>query len=426
MRLCGNVPRAFVAALLLLPTLGFCAAKTSHLDFRREAQSAYQRKDYPAALAAVTAALQLRPDSPRYHYIRASLLALTGDERSALAELGTVADFGVILPLQGDPDFARLQGQPGFLRLLQRFAENAQPRGEAEVVAELPGRTGIIEGIAFRERTGDLFLGDVHDRCVWRRDRDGRVTRFTVDDEELFGVFGLAVDEARNTLWAATAALPEMRDYDREVKGFAALAEFDLTTAELRRVVAVPVDGRDHALGDLVLGPDGTVYASDSKAPAIWQLSPGAEELEKTVESPVFNSLQGMALFQRTLVVADYSNGLMTVDLATRNIAALLPPEKTTLLGLDGVVAVPGGIVATQNGVEPQRVLRITFSREVDRVTDVAILASSLPQLNDLTLMTLVNGRPTWIAGAGWDGFDPAKAKQPAGHTVRIFQASLP
>jgi hypothetical protein len=216
-----------------------------------------------------------------------------------------------------------------------------------------------------------------------------------------------------------------MAGFTDQVKGFAALAEFDLATSELRRVVPVPVDGREHGLGDLLLAPDGTVYATDSKAPVIWQLAPGAEELEKTVESPAFGSLQGMALFDRTLLVADYTNGLLTVDLATRNVNALTPPEKTTLLGLDGVVAVPGGIVATQNGVEPQRVVHITLSREIDRITSVRVIAAALPNLTDLTLITLVNDRPTWVAGSGWDGFDPAKARQPPAHTVRIFQANL-
>lgn len=419
---------------LLSPIVVLCAvaplvagqpAKT-HLDFRREADAAYERKDYKAALAATAAALKLRPDSPRYRHRLAALSARTGDAAGALHYLRELAALGVAVPVQRDPDFASLQGRPEFLRLLQDFAANAEPRGAAEVVAELPGRTGILEGLAFRARTGDGFLSDVHHRCIWRRDREGRISRFTDEDEEFAGIFGLAIDEPRRTLWAAMAAVPEMAGFEPAMKGRAALADIDLERGELRQVFAVPADGREHGLGDVLLGPDGTVYASDSLAPVIWQLAPGAEELQKLVDSPLFGSLQGMALRDRTLLVADYTNGLFTIDLPSGEIRALPPPKDTTLLGIDGLVLLDDGLVAIQNGFSPQRVLRIKLAPRWDAVTEVTVLASGLAHLTDLTLATPINGRATVIAGAGWDDFDPQTHKAPRPHTVRLFQIERP
>lgn len=421
--------RATVAAVSIVWASSLAAADStgkSHRDFRVEGEAAFVRKDYAAAREAFAHALELRPDSPRYLHTLASLSALTGDPASAIKYLNRLADLGVVSPIERDRDLASLQGTPEFLRVLQRFADNRGPHGEVEEVAALPGRTGIIEGIAFRERTGDLFLGDVHHRCIWRRDRDGRVAQWTVDDEELFGVFGIAIDEARNTLWAATTALPEMSGYTSELKGEAALAEFNLATSELRRIIPVPGDGREHGIGDLLIAADGTIYTTDSIAPVIWKLAPGEEEIEKVVDSPLFSSLQGLVLEDRTLLVADYANGIFIVDLGTGNITALSPPKDATLIGIDGLVAVPGGIVAIQNGVEPQRVIRVGLSPGMTAITNVTVLASGLPNLTDLSLVTLANGRPTFIGGAGWEGFDPAKAKQPRSHTVRVFQSALP
>jgi hypothetical protein len=133
----------------------------------------------------------------------------------------------------------------------------------------------------------------------------------------------------------------------------------------------------------------------------------------------------GLAAHSRA-PLADYANGLFTVDLATGIINALTPPAGRTLLGIDGITAVGAGIVAVQNGVEPQRVVRINLTPDFDAVSGIEVLAAALPNLGDLSLITLVNGQPTLIAGSGWEGFDPAKAKQPAAHTVRIFQATLP
>ena len=417
-------------ALVLILTAGrlFAAdpAPRTHADYRAVAQAALQRKDYEAARAATLAALGLRPDSPRYLYQLAALATLTRDPGGAIDFLRRIAAFGVALPVERDPDFAAIQGTPPFIQILRQFAANRAPQGEAEVVAELPGRTGIIEGIAFRPRTGDVFLSDVHHRCIWRRDRTGQVHRFSAEDEELLGLFGLAIDETRGTLWAAMSAVPEMAGYSPELKGAAALAEFNLGTSELRRIIPVPDDGRDHGLGDLVVAPDGTVFATDSKAPVIWRLGPGDEDFQKVIDSPDLISLQGLVIWRHELIVADYANGLFAVEISTGRLRAFAPPKDTTLLGLDGLVATADGLVATQNGVEPPRIVRLAFTPDMESVTGLTVLAAALPQLTDVSLIAIVNGRPTFVAGAGWEGFDPEKVRQPPAHAVRIFQVNLP
>ena len=64
----------------------------------------------------------------------------------------------------------------------------------------LPEMRGLIEGIAFRSKTGAYYFGDVHRRCVWVRAADCRVTRFGAPDDRLVGVFRVGVDEARGAL----------------------------------------------------------------------------------------------------------------------------------------------------------------------------------------------------------------------------------
>lgn len=420
-----RLPSLAVLAALVLPLLRAQTPGPSHLDLRAEAHAAYQRKDYAAALSATREALKLRPDSPRYLHNLAALHTLTGDTSAALAHLRRLAALGIHTDVARDPDLASLQGTSEFAEVLGLLAANLEPRGTLGELAELPGRTGILEGIAFRERTGDLFLGDVHHRCIWRRTREGEVSRFTAADVDVAGIFGVAVDEARQTLWATMAAVPQMEGYEPEMKGFTAIAEFDLRTGELRHISPVADDGREHLLGDLTLAPDGTLYATDSRSPVVWQVAPGAEEPTRLFDLPGFQSLQGIALIGRNLIISDYSNGLVVIDLAARQISALVPPENTTLLGIDGLVAIPGGVVATQNGTTPQRVLRIMLSPGADRITDVQVLASGHRTLTDLSLITLVQDRPTFIAGSGWDALEGTRARAPAAHAVRLLQVEL-
>ena len=420
----------FSASLLLplSPSSAQSAASSSHTSLRRTAEAAYQRQDFAAARDAYAAALALRPDSPRYLHHLAATQALTGRSDDALATLQRLTALGVAPAVERDPAFASLQGSRAFNAIRTALAANREPQGSADLLVELPGRIGIIEGIAFRDRTGDLFLGDVHQRCIWRRDRDGRVSRYTAEAEELFGVFGLALDETRQTLWAATSAVPEMSGFTPEQKGRAALAAFSLLTGELLRVIDVPSDGRDHVLGDLIVAPDGTIYATDSTAPIIWRYLPGGEEMDKLVEYPDFVSLQGLVLTNRTLIAADFANGLFAIDLSESApvVRAFTPPPNATLVGLDGLAPAPDGLFAVQNGVSPQRLIRVGLSSDLTALTSVTVLAAAFPHLDDLALVTLVNGRPTFIANAGWENFDAAKSAHPTAHSVRIFQTTPP
>ncbi len=271
------------------------------------------------------------------------------------------------------------------------------------------------------------------------------MTRFTKDDAGLFGVFGLSVDETTHTLWAATSALPEMAGFAAEMKGRAGLAEIDLESGEVRRVVWVPVDGRDHVLGDLVVADDGMIYLTDSVAPVVWRYLPtgaavketstvkvekaGKVKLEKWVESPSFASLQGLAVFGGRLLVSDYANGLVVIDRSAKEVLALAPPEGTTLLGLDGMVRGADGrteIFGVQNGIAPQRLVHVILAEDLSAVRRVDVLAANLAGMSDLSLVTRVKGKAVFIAGAGWDGFDAGKTTEPTAHRVRVMGVEGP
>ncbi|MBP7483157.1 MAG: hypothetical protein KA788_11535, partial [Lacunisphaera sp.] len=139
-------------------------AKT-HFDYRREAVAAYQAKDSPAMLAACESALQLRPDSPRYFYNLAIAQLLTSQPDAALGTLRQLAALGISMSIARSEDLAPLRERPEFAAILNTMAGNLAPHGKLTTLHELPETAGILEGLAWRESTGDLFVGDVHQRC---------------------------------------------------------------------------------------------------------------------------------------------------------------------------------------------------------------------------------------------------------------------
>lgn len=293
----------------------------------------------------------------------------------------------------------------------------------------LPDQTGIVEGIAYRASSGDYFFGDVHHRCVWRRDRAGALTRFSPPGDALYGVFNLVLDEAHGLLWAATSMLPETAGFTPADEGRAALVALDLATGRVVRTHPLPADQRNHVLGDLLLAPDGAVYLTDSLAPIVWRLAPGAAALEIFVESPLLRSPQGIAFVVggKKILVGDYSRGLFTLDPATRELRPLaLPADTPALRGLDGLLVRDREILAVYNGREPCRVLRLTLSPDASTVLTADAVTAPDPAFNDLTLLTPVGDQLQIVANSGWALADAKKSPAIPSHPVRIFSFPWP
>jgi sugar lactone lactonase YvrE len=280
----------------------------------------------------------------------------------------------------------------------------------AEAAFTLPDMRGLIEGIAFRPTTGGYYFGDVHLRCVWLRSADGRVTRFSAPDDRLLGIFRIAVDEARGALWVSIGALEQMEGFGEKHKGASGLAELDLVTGAVRRVVMAPADGAPHLLGDFVQVADGTIYATDETSPVIWTLAPGSSALVPLVTG-AFKSLQGITLDAdgRGLSVTDYRLGVLHVDIATKAVRPLTVPAGADLRGLDTLLRTPdGALVAIFNATPRQRILRLTLDAAANAITGTDVLAAD-PALVDVNLGTLVGGDLVFIANGGWARFEPGR-----------------
>lgn len=401
------------------------------MQLAREGAKAAEAGDAPTYLSRMEVAAALRPDFPRILVNLAAAQVAADQPEAALATLEQLAALGVSSPVEKSADFVALRPRKEFQAIVKKLAANLHPKGKGEIAFSLRDVTGLIEGIAWREKTGEFFFGDVNGRAVWRRDKAGALARFTPEGDDLLGVFGLAVDEAAGALWVATAAVPAMRGFSPEQDGVAALAEVDLQSGTVRRTVPVvrrPGDQQSHVLGDLALGADGCVFVTDSGAPVLWRLPPGGAALEPLVEDPEFLSLQGIALLPGGVaVLADHANGLLRVDLATRRVRLLEPPANTTLIGLDGLVATPEGqVLAIQNGLRPNRVLRIELDASAENITRVTVIESGHVTMAAPSLACLaIDGDCYFIGNAGWTRFENTEGQPSSPRLVPIFRLRL-
>ena len=379
----------FIAALLVaLPLFAEDVAESRRLY--KNALDAYQKKDHAAFLENVRAASALRPQHPTLLYQLAVALTLNGRGDDALDVLERVAAMGFVYRAAEDEDLASLRGAPRFTAIAGRFAENAKPAGAATLAFTIPEKGLIPEGLAYDATTKRFFVSSVRRHAIYAIDPTGRARRLVRDLPS--GVFGMVVDAKRETLWAATSALAEKKS---------ALLRIDLRSG--RVVDTIRAEGRHH-FGDVTLTRDGRVLVSDGESPVIFELRENA--LQPFATGP-FVSLQGIAAGPGVLYASDYSKGLFAIDLRTRDVHLMSVPPNASLLGVDGIyLAAPRTLVATQNGTNPNRIIRIRLTENGLDVASVETLLANVPALADPTLGVMANGAFYVNAAGQWDLFD--------------------
>jgi hypothetical protein len=134
------------------------------------------------------------------------------------------------------------------------------------------------ETIEYNPKTDRFLLGSFRAGAIDQVDRDGKVTRL-VDDERLCSVLGIAVDVARNRLWAVNADLgASLKPSHEGPKKLAAVGIYDLTTGKpIDYVDLAPLTAGPHLLNGIALDRDGNAYVSDSFSPSIYKVTTRAE-----------------------------------------------------------------------------------------------------------------------------------------------------
>jgi sugar lactone lactonase YvrE len=403
-------PALRLTALLLAPTI-VAAQSDPVAESRahyREAVRAYEERDYSGFLEHARVAQRLRPTHGGVTYALAAAYALAGDTVEALAALRRFATLGYSAEPASDTDFVALRGSTGLAEVERRLARNREPLIRSTVAFTLPERDLLAEGIAYDARDGAFYVSSVHRRKIVRMTSDGRFSEFAVLDRPgLWAPLGLRVDPVRRVLWVASAAVPQMAGYSAADSGRSALLRFDLNTGKLSGRYPVPADGRPHVLGDVAITRRGDVYATDSRAPAIYRVAAGGDSLERFMESPLLLSAQGLALSpdERRVYVADYSRGLIQVDLATRTASEVVGADTVVTLGIDGLYYHDGTLIGIQNGVTPHRVLRLELSPDGDRIVGSVPIERGHPRYREPTLGALVGRELYYVANSQWELF---------------------
>lgn len=418
----------FVVTLLLCLQM-FTVVSSSQEDQLKDgryyealARKAYQQKDYVSFLENMRLAAELRPNHPRLMYNLAAAYALTGQGKEALLWLAKVARMGLVYPAESDPDFESIKSADEFKAILKRFQLNREPTVKS-VPAFVVHEKGLIpESIALDPETANFYVGSVYRRKIVRIDSRGEASDFVTERDGLWSVMGMKVDARRRHLWACTTAHPQMSNFLDEDRGKTALFKIDLRTGKILKKYYLPNKPQPHWLGDLIVNSRGDVFATDSISPAVYLLRHDRDELESLIAGEPLVSPQGLDFTpdEKSLFVADYAKGIFLINPETKQWKAVAPAPDTTLLGIDGLYSYKGSLIGIQNGVNPQRLIRLFLSKDFSRVERSQIIEANNPVFDEPTLGVLVKNQFYFIANSQWGAIDqkgnlapPEKLKEP-------------
>lgn len=429
-----------LAALLLTAAAEPESRLEQYQRLRREAVTAVQAGDLVKAEDMFGEALTLYPDVPGSYIRLARVQAAAGALESALSYVRIYADMGLLLDIERDPALKALTALPGYARVAARFEANARRVGEVQAFATISGDPEFIgEGLVPHDK--GWLMSTVSGRMIVRLTPTG-ATPFLKADAETGAIFGMDADRRpgfhSGFLWAAEAwgeGVPG--GVGRSLTG---LLKVSLGDGRILARFPLPDDGGKHQFGDVVVAKDGTVYATDSVGGGVWRLKTGEARLQRIVAPGQMASPQGMVLCpgEKAMVVADYSTGLHRVDLVSGE-TRLLEGLTAGLAGTDSLTRAPAmdgwqtpnlgfrlGVIATQNGVSPQRVMLLRITSSCDVIDTATVLAANLPGMDDLSLAA-VNGREVVFVGhARWDvRGDDGKLTTQTPDPIRVFSLTL-
>lgn len=330
------------------------------------------------------ARLRERPNDAVVLFRLAALEASEGRADGALRYLDAVSR----APGDLDPSFYRgfwsLHGDARYEEIVTRIRAAQPPLVRSALAFEIPERDLHPEGIAFDPISRATFVGSFKGKIV-RVDSLGAASDFMriPPDASARVVVGIRVDSGRRHLWA-TVDDPKALG-DPTVHG-GSIHQYDIVSGRLLAVHG-PVTG---AFNDLVVAPNGDVFATNTTEGAVWVIPSSDRSLRRFTAPGSVPEANGIAVDPagRQLYVGSWHD-IQVVSTGDGRVRPLTSAVPVVTASFDGLYWYDGGLVGIQNGLHPGRVVRLRLDQSGAKITSAELIERYHPQFAGMTTAAL-------------------------------------
>ncbi len=411
---CGGypVPRFLVALLLaiLLPISSLAQDQSPSMqELWSSASQAYRSEDHSGFFEAMEELDRRRPYHFATQYNSAIAHILTEDMDGAIAKLSYMAELGLSANLVADEDFAALRVHPDYEAVAAHLLANDEPLGQSQIVHYFDITGALPEGVALDQASGALFISTVRSGKILRVAANDEITDFVDGNTHpaMGGILGMAVDNPRGLLWAAVSMADLYRGANEARTAHSSLFAFDLNSGAVRH--HFELEGEDHFLGEVMLSPEGEIYASDSGMPILYRVADDLSSMEPIPMDTDIINLQGFDFgLDGRIYLADYLQGIFVLSPDHSEITALNVVEGVNPTGIDGLFFYEGALIGIQNATRPQRIVRFVLSDDGNDITATEVLVSNHPLWDEPTLGQVVGDQLIYNGTSGWGDYTDA------------------
>lgn len=371
----------------------------------QEVKQARQGKNAKAALQASLELAKLLHDSGPATEQVAMSYAEAGDQRHALEYLGNFAAMG-----QSDDTlasrlaFKNLRNSTEFSQILVEMQSNEKPIERAFRVARFEDANLLPEDLDYDALSKSFFVTSVLKNKIVRVRMDGKEADFARAPDG-WPMLAIKVDSKQGVVWATEVGMSGFASVPKKEWGRSALICFRLSDGTAIRKIEGPPES---ALGDMTLLRDGSVIVSDGAGGGVYRAAPGLKEgqLER-VDGGQFISPQTPAgIDGEHVFVPDYAGGVGVLDLRNKQVQWIQANRRHAMQGIDGLYLARGGLLATQNGTSPERVVFFGLDGTLQNVISEKVIERSTRTLGDPTHGVVVGNLFYYIANSGWNALD--------------------
>lgn len=351
-----------------------------------KANEAYAAKNYLTFRKAMEQLHNKRPNNSEYMYQLVIAHALLDEKSPAYDLMLRMQQQGLAYDFSKTDNTMNIRNTEVFDYVNDLMKMAAEPVGESEPVFTLPDNIVMPEAISWDESRQKFLIGTVAEGSILAVGEDGQVNELLKADATngMWAVFDILVDGPGNRLWVTSAASPKFLRFDPTDNGRSALFEFNLETLEFIRRYYVPVDGSPHSLGNMVLSPKGDIFIVDRALPIVYSKPAGEKKLKAVLVSREMVSMRGIAMQPdgRIMYVADRELGILVIDFEAERASKLVVPKTLNIGGIDGLYLWDNHLIIIQNGIKPQRVMRLQLDSSGTGVEAIRPLAVAQPKFD--------------------------------------------